>query len=87
MSFAVMSRAMARASWATRWMMRRSVLRRSCPKFESHELVRSTVWGAQTRSCWRPAVLYRVTERYRGQSEAGKRLGWLRRPCRESHVK
>jgi hypothetical protein len=39
------------------------------------------LWGAQTRSCWRPAVLYRVTERYRGQSEAGERLGWPRRPC------
>ncbi len=41
------------------------------------------LWRAQTRSCWRPAVLYRVSERYRGQSEAGERLGWLRRPCAE----
>jgi hypothetical protein len=38
----------------------------------------SSLWGAQTQSCWRPAVFYRVTECYRGQSEAGERLGWLR---------
>ena len=32
----------ASVSWATRWMLLRSVFRRSWPKFESHELVRST---------------------------------------------
>ena len=33
---------MARANWASRWAVFRSVLRRSAPKFDSHELVRST---------------------------------------------
>ena len=41
MSLAVRMQAMARASWARRWWGRRSVLRRSCPKFDSRELVRS----------------------------------------------
>ena len=41
MSLTVRMQAMARASWARRWRVRRSVLRRSCPKFDSQELVRS----------------------------------------------
>ena len=41
MSLAVSRKAIARASWARRCRGRRSVLRRSCPKFDSHELVRS----------------------------------------------
>jgi hypothetical protein len=42
MSLAVMITAMASANSLMRWAVLRSVLRRSCPKFESHELVRST---------------------------------------------
>ncbi len=42
MSLAQINRAMARASWASRCWGRRSVLRRSHPKFDSQELVRST---------------------------------------------
>ncbi|MGH8721941.1 MAG: MFS transporter, partial [Burkholderiales bacterium] len=42
MSLAVSRKTTARASWARRWTLRRSVLRRSWPKFDSHELVRST---------------------------------------------
>lgn len=34
--------ATARANWPRRWATVRSVLRRSCPKFDNHELVRST---------------------------------------------
>ena len=41
-SLTVMIRATARANCARRCEMNRSVLRRSWPKFESHELVRST---------------------------------------------
>ena len=37
-----MMSAMARASGASRCLGWRSVLRRSCPRFDSHELVRST---------------------------------------------
>jgi hypothetical protein len=37
-----MIRATARANWARRWGTNRSVFRRSWPKLESHELVRST---------------------------------------------
>ena len=33
-------RVMARSSWASRWAVVRSVLRRSWPTFDSHELVR-----------------------------------------------
>ena len=43
MSLTVMISTMARQSCASRCWMRRSVLRRSCPKFDSQELVRSTV--------------------------------------------
>jgi hypothetical protein len=41
-SLIVMMSAIARASAAARWIERRSVLRRSWPKFDRHELVRST---------------------------------------------
>jgi hypothetical protein len=41
-SLMVVMRAMARASWSSRWWMNRSVVRRSCPKFDSQLLVRST---------------------------------------------
>jgi regulator of cell morphogenesis and NO signaling len=48
-----------------------------------------TLWGAQTRSCWRPAVLYRVTER--SGPERGRRTPGLAsapvRGRRGSHVK
>ena len=43
MSLEVMISVIARASCASRWMLLRSVLRRSWPWSESHELVRSTV--------------------------------------------
>src|SRR6266545_3730605 len=41
-SFAVRSNATARASWASRWIVLRSVFRLIWPKFDSHEFVRST---------------------------------------------
>ena len=41
-SFGTMMNKTARQNWPSRCPDRRSVLRRSCPKLESHEFVRST---------------------------------------------
>lgn len=41
-SLTVMRSATASAIWLSRWWMKWSVLRRSCPKFGIHEFVRST---------------------------------------------
>jgi hypothetical protein len=68
MSLAVSSSVTASAICASRFEGERSVLRRSWPKFESHELVRSTGHrgpiGAWTGGRFRPRLLSR---RWRAQ--------------------
>ena len=49
MSFIAIKMVVAKQRAACRWRVRRSVLRRSWPKFDNHELVASTIHRSPSR--------------------------------------